>query len=73
MLKDNIIFITCLLNEYLYIQQIEQEMEHIREAHRMLEASTVRREGLEKTLRVKYEQEIRRIKEENINLKGGHF
>lgn len=35
----------------------------------MLEASTVRREGLEKALRVKLEREIRRLKEENISLR----
>ena len=50
--------------------QIEQEVEGIREAHRILEASTLRREGLEKALRVKLEHEIRRLKEEGINLKG---
>lgn len=50
--------------------QIEQEVEGIREAHRILEASTVRREGLEKALRVKLEQEIWRFKEEGIKLKG---
>ena len=50
--------------------QIEQEVEGIREAHRILEASTVRREGLEKALRVKLEQEIWRLKEEGIKLKG---
>lgn len=45
-------------------------MEHIREAHRMLEVSTSRREGLEKTLRSKLEQEISRLKEEIVGLKG---
>lgn len=54
----------------LFVLQIEQEVEGIREAHRILEASTQRREGLEKALRIKLEQEIRRIKEENISIKG---
>ena len=36
----------------------------------MLETSTVRREGLEKALRLKLEQEVSRLKEENIGLKG---
>lgn len=51
-------------------QQIEQEVEHIREAHRVLEAGTMRREGLEKALRSKLEQEVRRLKEESISLRG---
>lgn len=59
----------CVLHIVL-CPQIEQEVEGIREAHRILEASTVRREGLEKALRVKLEQEIRRLKEEGIKLKG---
>ena len=36
----------------------------------MLESSAMRREGLEKSLRVKLEQEIWRLKEENICIKG---
>ena len=54
----------------LVLFQIEQEVEGIRDAHRILETSTVRREGLEKALRVKLEQEIWRLKEESIRLKG---
>jgi hypothetical protein len=50
--------------------QIEQEVEGIRETHRILESNTMRREGLEKALRVKLEEEIRRLKEEVIKLKG---
>ncbi len=45
-------------------------MEHIREAHRLLEAGTVRRGGLEKALRSKLEEEVCRLKEETISLKG---
>lgn len=36
----------------------------------MLEASTVRREGLEKALRAKLEQEVWRLKEDGIRLRG---
>lgn len=57
----------------LVLFQIEQEVEGIRDAHRMLETSTVRREGLEKALRVKLEQEIWRLKEEGIRFKGLHL
>ena len=60
----------CLLWCYFPRQQIEQEVEHIREAHRLMEAGTVRRGRLEKALRSKLEEEVRRLKEETISLKG---
>ena len=50
--------------------QIEQEVEHIREAHNLLEAGAARREGLEKALRSKLELEVCRLQEESIGLRG---
>jgi len=50
--------------------QIEQEVEHIREAHRLMEAGTMRRAGLEKALRSKLEEEVLKLKEETVCLRG---
>ena len=45
-------------------------MERIREGHRLLEASASRKAKLEATMRDKLEQEIRKLKEDNIQQKG---
>lgn len=47
-------------------------MERIREAHRLLEASASRKAKLEATMRDKLEQEIRKLKEDNIQQKGSY-
>lgn len=52
--------------------QMEQEMEQIREANQLLEASTQRREALEKAMRRKLEEELRQQKETNLQLQGGN-
>ena len=51
-------------------QQLEQEIEHIREGHRMLESSTARREKLEGALRAKLEKQVRSLRGENVHFKG---
>ena len=45
-------------------------MEHIREAHTILEASTAKREQLEMAMRRKLEAELRKAREGNLQLKG---
>lgn len=50
--------------------QVEQETEQIREANQLLEASTQRREALEKAMRRKLEEELRQQKETNLQLQG---
>ena len=50
--------------------QLEQEVEHIREAHTILEASTAKREQLEMAMRRKLEAELRKAREANLQLKG---
>ena len=45
-------------------------MEQVREANQLLEASTQRREALEKTMRKKLEEELRQQKETNLQLQG---
>ena len=47
-------------------------MERIREGHRLLEASASRKAKLEATMRDKLEQEIRKLKENNIQQKGSY-
>jgi len=49
---------------------LEQEIEHIREGQRMLEASNVRREKLEGALRAKLEKQVRSLRAEIVHLKG---
>lgn len=49
---------------------MEQEIEHIREGQRMLEASSNRREKLEAALRAKMEKQVRNLRGEIIHLKG---
>ena len=63
-----------MLHTHLFstLLQLEREVERIREAHRLLEASASRRSKLEATMRDKLEQEIRRLKEDNIQQKGMH-
>lgn len=61
------VYIRVTNNRFL---QLEREVERIREAHRLLEASASRRAKLEATMRDKLEQEIRKLKEDNIQQKG---
>ena len=49
---------------------MEQEIEQIREAYQLLEASTQRREALEKAMRKKLEDELRQQKETTLQLQG---
>lgn len=60
------------ISEYLLLTltQLEQEIEHIREGQRMLEASTSRREKLEGALRAKLEKQVRSLRGEIVHLKG---
>ena len=50
--------------------QLEQEVEHIREAQRLLEANTVRREKLERAMRSRLEQELLKLREDSLQRKG---
>ena len=49
---------------------MEQELEHLREAHRLLEATTSRKERLEVAMRKKLEEELRKSKEASVQQKG---
>lgn len=50
------------------LHKIEQEVERIREAHTLLEESTKRREKLENAMRTKMEQQLKKLKEANVQL-----
>lgn len=69
-----VMFFNLYLNIYFHLfqttQQLEQEIEHIREGHRMLEASAARREKLEGALRAKLEKQVRSLRGENVHFKG---
>ena len=45
-------------------------MERIRESHRLLEASSARREALEGAVRARLEQELQRSRETSLQQKG---
>lgn len=53
------------------LQRLEQELERIRESHRLLEISSARKEKLEAAMRHKLEGELRRLKEANLQQRGG--
>ncbi len=52
------------------LQRLEQELERIREGHRLLEVSSARKEKLEAAMRYKLEGELRRLKEANLQQRG---
>lgn len=65
-LKGNVINKKCNF-------QIEQEVERIREAHKLLEESTKRREKLENAVRTKMEHQLKKLKETNFQLESKTF
>ena len=54
----------------LVFLQLEQESQRISEAYEMLMNSSAKREALEKTMRTKLEDEIRRLHDFNRDLRG---
>lgn len=57
------------LNQYFYNFQFELEMQKVHHSHEELIQSSLKKEKLERAIRYKLEIELRRLQEQNQNLK----